>query len=95
MTISITIATTTAGGFVKAVFDGDLDLDWKNTGKFFFRAAYLVWSKVAPESARPPNGIENVEERRGIMETVNYKYLNYACLILIAAAAFFVLDVPF
>jgi len=29
------------------------------------------------------------------METVNYKYLNYACLVLIAAAAFFVLDFPF
>jgi len=30
------------------------------------------------------------------METVNYKYLNFACMVLIAAAAvFYALDYPF
>lgn len=28
------------------------------------------------------------------METVNYKYLNYVCLVLIAAAAFLMMDLP-
>ena len=29
------------------------------------------------------------------MGTLEYKYLNYACLVLIAAAVFFMLDLPY
>ncbi len=64
-------------------------------GKFFPPAAYSV--PTTPGESRGAREAENrqtAKEREGTMETVNYKYLNYACLVLIAAAAFFLLDLP-